>query len=195
MLSLLLLGLSTVLLPRLEAQAGPRSDLRAIYEFQGANLPCSQSVAEQAALIRKAQTNKYTVRRLEFIGNERIRDGVLRRRILLQEGEFFTRGILIKSLINVSKLKLIYPVRLRDVIVKLDYQEKTVDVVICFKERTQSAGRKTHSPDRPTTLATGEFNLSPLRPMSGEAANNDLLHFRVESATHRFGTSLVIIQA
>ncbi|MGI9067927.1 MAG: POTRA domain-containing protein [Pyrinomonadaceae bacterium] len=79
--------------------------------------------------------NKYITRRLEFIGNEHIRDGVLRRRILLQEGEFLNRGILIRSLINVSKLKLIYPVRLRNVIVKLDNQEKTIDVLICFKER------------------------------------------------------------
>jgi len=135
MLNLFLVGLFTILPPPFQAQAGPRSDLPAAYHAQAANLPCSQSVAEQAALIRKAQMNKYIIRRLEFIGNERIRDGVLRRRILLQEGEFFTRGILIKSLINVSKLKLIYPVRLRNVIVKLDNQEKTIDVLICFKER------------------------------------------------------------
>jgi surface antigen-like variable number repeat protein len=142
MLNLFLVGLLTILLPPFEAPAGPGSDLPAAYDSQDANLPCSQSVAEQAALIRKAQTRKYPIRRLEFIGNERIRDSVLRRRILLQEGELFTRGILIKSLINVSKLKLIYPVRLRNVIVKLDYQEKTIDVVICFKERAQSAGRE-----------------------------------------------------
>ena len=135
MLNSFLVGLFTILPPPFQAQAGPRSDLPAAHHAQAANLPCSQSVAEQAALIRKAQANKYPIRRIEFIGNERIRDGVLRRRILLQEGEFFTRGTLIKSLINVSKLKLIYPVWRKNVMVKLDYQEKTVDVLICFKER------------------------------------------------------------
>ena len=50
-----------------------------------------------------------------------------------------------KSLTNVSKLKLIYPVRLRNVIVKLDNQEKTIDVLICFKERRRRlAGRFVH---------------------------------------------------
>jgi hypothetical protein len=153
MLNLFLVGLLTILLPPFVAQAEPGSDLPAAYDSQGINLTCSQSVAEQSALVRKAQTNKYTIRRLEFIGNERIRDSVLRRRILLQEGESFTRGTLIKSLINVSKLKLIYPVRLRNVIVKLDSQEKTIDVVICFKERRRPlAERFIHQSAQRTTV-------------------------------------------
>lgn len=98
------------------------------------NSPCSQHSTEQSSLIRKAQKNKYLIRRVEFIGNENTRDGVLRRRILLQEGNVFTRAILIKSLARVSTLKMIYPVTLSDVEARLNDEEKTIDVLICFKE-------------------------------------------------------------
>lgn len=84
-----------------------------------------------------AQKNKYLIRRIEFIGNENTRDRVLRRRILLQEGNVFRRAILIKSLANLSKLKMIYPVRLSDVMAQLNDEEKTIDVLMCFKERAR----------------------------------------------------------
>jgi outer membrane protein assembly factor BamA len=61
---------------------------------------------------------------------------VLRRRILLQEGDIFTRENLVKSLENVNQLKkIIYPVKLSDVIIRLDRSEKIVDMTICFKEK------------------------------------------------------------
>src|SRR5207244_4483358 len=72
---------------------------------------CGQPAAEQAAILRKAQNEKYSLRRIEFIGNAKTDDGTLRRRIMLQEGNVFTRAILIKSLKSVNKLRTIYPVR------------------------------------------------------------------------------------
>ena len=61
---------------------------------------------------------------------------MLRRRITLQEGDVFTRQNLVRSLKNVSKLKrIIYPVKLSDVILSLDRPEKIVDLSICFRER------------------------------------------------------------
>jgi outer membrane protein assembly factor BamA len=98
---------------------------------------CSQRTFEQTALIREAETDKYTTRRVEFIGNNYTRDGVLRRRIImgLQEGELFTRQNLIKSLKNVSRLKIIYPARLRDVVIQLDRPGKMVNMIICFREK------------------------------------------------------------
>jgi hypothetical protein len=103
--------------------------------YQPLSSPCSQPAAEQSSLIRKAQRNKYLVRRLEFIGNENTADWVLRRRVLLQEGNVFMGATLVKSLANVSKLKTLYPVKLSDVVAQLNDGEKTVDISICFKER------------------------------------------------------------
>lgn len=97
---------------------------------------CSQRAPEQDPLIREAMENQYWVRRVEFVGNERTRDNVLRRRITLQEGDVFTRENLLRSLESVSRLKeVIYPVKLGDVILRLDRPEKIVDLTICFRER------------------------------------------------------------
>jgi outer membrane protein assembly factor BamA len=97
---------------------------------------CSQPTSEQSALIREAETDKYTIRRILFVGNRHTPDGVLRRGLVaLQEGESFARQNLIRSLKNVSKLKTLYPARLRDVVVEVDKTEKTIDVNICFREK------------------------------------------------------------
>lgn len=108
--------------------AGPRID--------NAHLGCTQLVADQAAIIREAETNHFTIRRLEFVGNAHTSDGILRKRMsAIQEGERFSNSNLERSLASVSRLKTIYPVQFRDVVLRLEKSEKVVDVVICFKER------------------------------------------------------------
>jgi outer membrane protein assembly factor BamA len=115
---------------------------------------CAQPTSEQDALIREAETNKYTTRRVEFIGNNYTRDGILRRRIIigLQEGDLFTRHNLIRSLRNVSKLKVIYPVRLRDVVLHLNGSEKTVDLIICLREKRQPPRNSQQGVERRDTI-------------------------------------------
>ena len=106
-------------------------------------LECSQSAAEQDPLLHEAIANQYWVRRVEFSGNQYTRDNVLRRRIVLEEGDVFTRENLVKSLESVSKLKkIIYPVKLSDVIVRLDRPEKIIDMTICFKERPHHRAKR-----------------------------------------------------
>ena len=102
---------------------------------------CSQPATEQAALIREAEAQQYSTRRVEFLGNSYTRDNVLRREFVkgLNEGDLFTRRALLKSLRNVNRLKVIYPVRERDVVVRLERDEKIVDRLICFRERRRLA--------------------------------------------------------
>ena len=95
----------------------------------------TQSSNERESLLREAIDNRYTVGRVEFTDNERTRDYVLRRRIFLQEGDVFTHRNLVRSIVNVSKLKIIYPVRLNDVWVHLDRTNKLIDLTIRFRER------------------------------------------------------------
>jgi outer membrane protein assembly factor BamA len=112
------------------------ADATGIWGTENARFECTQPVADQAAIIREAEANDFTIRRLEFVGNERISDWVLRRRMrALQEGEKFRRNNLERSLANVSRLKIIYPVRFSDVLLRLEESEKLLDVVVCFKER------------------------------------------------------------
>jgi len=104
---------------------------------------CSQPTEERDDIIREAEKDQYTTRRVEFLGNRYTRDTTLRRRtnIGLQEGELFTRQNLVRSLRNVSKLKQIYPVQLKDVELRLNRDDKTVDMMICFKERARRAAK------------------------------------------------------
>lgn len=127
-----------------QAVSQEQSNPQVTQEVQPARLNCSQPASEQNAIIREAETDKYTTRRVEFNGNRYTGDMVLRRRIIvgLQEGDLFTRRNFIKSLRNVSKLKIIYPVRPRDVVMHLNRSEKTVDMNICFKERRRSHERE-----------------------------------------------------
>jgi len=94
-----------------------------------------QTKAERSQLIREAEKNHYTVRRIEFVGNEHIRDSTLRRRLRLNEGDRFTRRGVENDLQRLNRLKLIYPVTIDDVDLHLDRQEKLTDFIIYFRER------------------------------------------------------------
>jgi Surface antigen variable number repeat len=96
---------------------------------------CHQSAGEQATILRSVEKNKYLVRRVEFSGNAKTRDSVLRRNMALREGNVFTRSVLTKSLASLTKLKQIYPVTLGDVVAHLDDEAKAIDILICFEER------------------------------------------------------------
>jgi len=102
---------------------------------------CSQTTEVQNVIIREAERDRYTTRRIVFIGNQYTRDDALKSRIDLglQEGDLFTRRNLSRSLRSVTTLKRMYPVTIADVVLHLNPSEKTIDVFICFKERE---GRK-----------------------------------------------------
>jgi predicted nucleotidyltransferase len=101
--------------------------------------PAHSTKADEAAyyagLMKEAEQTGYTVRRVEFSGNEHIRDMTLRRRLLPQEGEVFSRPALDQSLKNLNRLSLIYPVSLDDVEARLDREEKLIDLSIFFREK------------------------------------------------------------
>ena len=122
--TLILLGLIIVEPRGVIQAASPQTSIKA-----------TQPSIERESLLREAIANRYTVRRVEFSGNETTRDNILRGRIFLQEGDVFTRRNLLRSIANVSKLKIIYPVRLNDVFVRLDRTDKLIDLTIRFRER------------------------------------------------------------
>jgi len=102
--------------------------------------PSGSTKADEAAyysqLMDEAIQTKYTFRRVEFFtGNQHIRDNTLRRRFLQREGDLFSRKVLEESLKNLSKLRMIYPVTLNDVEVRLDRENKLMDFTIYFRER------------------------------------------------------------
>jgi outer membrane protein assembly factor BamA len=98
----------------------------------------SQTESERSEFIKEADENQYTVRRVEFMGNDHTRHDVLARQIMFQEGDTFTRKALEQSLENLSRLKIIKPVQLHDVDVRLDREEKQIDLNILVREKRRS---------------------------------------------------------
>jgi hypothetical protein len=102
-------------------------------------VPANSAKADEAGyysqLISDAESAKYTLRRVEFSGNEHISDAVLRKQLVHQEGDIFSRKLLDESLKNFSSVRDIYPVTLADVVARLDREEKLIDLTIAIRER------------------------------------------------------------
>ena len=94
-----------------------------------------------AQLMDEAMQTEYTVRWVEFSGNTHTRDDILRRQFMQQEGDVFSRKLLVQSLKNFSRLRMIYPVTLEDVAVRLDREDKLMDFTIVFRERRRRTSR------------------------------------------------------
>ena len=112
--------------------------LISLLAVSGSNPACSQAASERNRLIDEAERNEFTVRRVEFIGNTHTRDRILRTPMtaIVNEGDVFPREKLVRSLRRMSTLKrVIYPVRVTDVAIRLDRTERLVDMTICFRER------------------------------------------------------------
>ena len=87
--------------------------------------------------MRQAERQRFTLRRVVFLGLTYTRDEVVRARLIKfqQEGDLFSAQ-LVKALNSMSKLRReIYPVRLSDIEVHLNESEQTVDMTICFRPK------------------------------------------------------------
>ena len=99
---------------------------------------CSQSDNERESLMQQAERQRFTLRRVVFLGLTYTRDEVVRARLIKfqQEGDLFSSTQFVKALNSMSKLRReIYPVRLSDIEVHSNESEQTVDVTICFKPK------------------------------------------------------------
>ena len=108
-----------------------------------AQTACSQSNSMPKALMQQAERQRFTLRRVVFLGLTYTRDEVVRARMtkFQQEGDLFSSARLVKALNSMSKLRReIYPVRLSDIEVHLNESEQTVDITICFKPKRRRCG-------------------------------------------------------
>jgi hypothetical protein len=97
--------------------------------------PCGQTTAEQSPWLHEAIDQRYTLRRVEFIGNVTISDDDLRRRVVLREGDLFSQRNLARTLVSLNKLGTLYPLTMRNVVVRVDRTEKLIDMTFCIRER------------------------------------------------------------
>lgn len=82
-----------------------------------------------------------SVRRVEFVGNERTSDAPVRRRLGVNEGDVFSLGQLRRGLKRVNQLGCFYTTTEKDVEWLADKEERVVDFTIHFRERPRRPSR------------------------------------------------------
>ena len=89
-------------------------------------------------LVTVEENDQFRIGRMEFTGNDRTRDRVLRRQMLLKEGDVFNSGMLRTSLLRLSQLE--YYVVNEDDPVEVDYKtdDKQVDITVKGTETGQT---------------------------------------------------------
>ncbi len=78
---------------------------------------------------------QYTLRRLEFIGNTFTRDNVLRREVLMNEGERYNKELFDYSLLRLNQLGYFDQVKEEDATVNTNEKEGYVDLTVKVQEK------------------------------------------------------------
>lgn len=81
---------------------------------------------------------QYRLRYLEFAGNATTRDKVLRREILVSEGQVFNEALWKESLQNLNRLGLFEEITASDATFKPDERTGTVDIELRVKEKERN---------------------------------------------------------
>jgi len=89
-------------------------------------------------LVTIEENDRFMVGRLEFTGNDRTRDRVLRRQMLLKEGDVFNVGMLQTSLLRLSQLEYYVVDETEQVDVDYDMDDKQVDITVKGSETGQT---------------------------------------------------------
>jgi len=78
---------------------------------------------------------RFLIRRIEFAGNERTPDDVLRRKLLIREGRIFNQELYEKSLKKLNQLGLFEEITEKDVTRRSDKETPELDILIRVKEK------------------------------------------------------------
>ena len=78
---------------------------------------------------------QYTLRRLEFIGNTNTRDVVMRREVLLNEGDAYNKRYWDLSMLRLNQLGLFDEIKEKDAITRTNDRDQTVDIDLQVKEK------------------------------------------------------------
>ena len=81
------------------------------------------------------QQKQFFVRRIEFSGNTTTRDKVIRRELLLDEGQVFSNRLWELSLLRLNQLGYFDPIKPENADLKRNVKEGTVDILLKVKEK------------------------------------------------------------
>jgi outer membrane protein insertion porin family len=81
------------------------------------------------------QQKQFFVRRIDFTGNTGTRDKVIRRELLLNEGDMFRNNLWELSLLRLNQLDYFEPVKPENAEIKRNVKRGTVDILLKLKEK------------------------------------------------------------
>jgi len=88
--------------------------------------------------IEIAEDRQFTVNRINFTGNTRTRDDVIRREILIKEGDVFNASLWDRSLDRLNQLGYVDQIKNEDASFKLSPTEPTVDITLTIREKNRN---------------------------------------------------------
>jgi outer membrane protein insertion porin family len=81
------------------------------------------------------EQKQFFVRRIEFSGNTGTRDKVIRRELMLSEGDMFRNNLWEMSLLRLNQLDYFEPVKPENATIKRNVKQGTVDILLKLKEK------------------------------------------------------------
>jgi beta-lactamase regulating signal transducer with metallopeptidase domain len=88
--------------------------------------------------IEIAEDRQFTVNLINFTGNTRTRDDVIRREILIKEGDVFNASLWDRSLDRLNQLGYVDQIKNEDASFKLFPTEPTVDITLTIREKNRN---------------------------------------------------------
>jgi outer membrane protein insertion porin family len=110
-----------------------RVDVKVIPDYEVISPRIKQGLV--AVVIRIHEGPAFVTGRLELAGNGTTRDDIVRRRILLQEGQTYSQELMDKSLQRINGLGRFEKITMADVKSNLNDERNIVDLVIHLKEK------------------------------------------------------------
>ena len=85
------------------------------------------------------EDNQFTVHRIEFSGNTKTRDKVIRRELLTEEGAVFSSQLWDYSVLKMNQLGFFDEVKKEDYDIKQNAKDKSVDILVKVKEKGKNS--------------------------------------------------------
>ena len=85
------------------------------------------------------EEKQYFVHRIEFSGNTKTRDKVIRREVILEEGAVFNTTLWDYSVLKINQLGFFEPIKKEDYEIKQNNKDSTVDILVKVKEKGKNS--------------------------------------------------------
>ncbi len=114
---------------------GTQGYIQADVQFNPNFINRTQEEGDVEITLEVDEGRQFALRRLEFIGNTNTRDVVMRREVLLNEGDPYNKRYWDLSILRLNQLGLFEEVKDKDAITRTNDRDQTVDIDLQVKEK------------------------------------------------------------